>query len=600
MNIVFVCDSWRSTRGGIQTVNRELAAAIARAHRALRVFCAVPSPTPEEISSAAKEYEVTLLKAGDHYLEVVPFFQKIRPEFIVGHSYFTGPAAEALAKMCSSLWIQVVHVDPEDNESWKEYRLNRVGERVARSRTELELCSGAHGVVCIGPRLYRDYKARLASFQRTQPNVIRVDCGMTQSPVRVLPDSMEVLSMGRGDSIQVKGLDVVAYAAGLVYKNLERLRPKLRFRVRGATTNPDALEEQLKKMAGEACPDALVPIHVLPYDPEIETLRQDLARARVLLMPSRVEGYGLVAFEAMSMGIPVLVSEQSGAAELIGEVAPDDELVRKLILPVASDYKVAGQLWAQRVSDVLIQYEVYERLVRDLRERLGRIASWDVAAQTMLTFCDSLLTSRGTGQEQNATKLSLNAQPFETVPMEYLSRLPQTAAEHFALTWSADQHYSLARTAANDGKWDESYREHLLSLAIWRKVEDEPRIARSLGRLGWCLLAQGDVELAHKLLTDAVQRDATQGAANFFWAAQYCFRAGRDQDAREMLAQFVRTVLDNSLAKLSPEELFSETGPLAFIASFYENVVSHEEGLGWAQTTWSDRRETVPYKSCPR
>lgn len=39
------------------------------------------------------------------------------------------------------------------------------------------------------------------------------------------------------------------------------------------------------------------------------------------IMPSRTEGFGLVALEALSAGLPILVSENSGFAEALKKVA---------------------------------------------------------------------------------------------------------------------------------------------------------------------------------------------------------------------------------------------------------------------------------------
>lgn len=187
MRIVFVSDSWFSQRGGIQTVNRNLAIA---SSGAAEITCIVPAPSEAEVA-AARSRGVVLLRGGEHYLESVKYLQNITPNVIVGHSYFTGPAAKALAEICDAVWIQFVHMDPEDNESWKEYRSNRVAARASRSTNELDLCQRAQGVVCIGPRLYREFRSRLTAADQALKPVLELNCGIENRVPRPLPDTLE-------------------------------------------------------------------------------------------------------------------------------------------------------------------------------------------------------------------------------------------------------------------------------------------------------------------------------------------------------------------------------------------------------------------------
>jgi len=59
-------------------------------------------------------------------------------------------------------------------------------------------------------------------------------------------------------------------------------------------------------------------IHVHGYLPQTELLTV-MAAADLLLMPSRYEGFGLPALEAMGMGTPVVVSDQGALPETVGD-----------------------------------------------------------------------------------------------------------------------------------------------------------------------------------------------------------------------------------------------------------------------------------------
>lgn len=43
-------------------------------------------------------------------------------------------------------------------------------------------------------------------------------------------------------------------------------------------------------------------------------------QSNLVALPSRIVGYGLVALEAISAGVPVLVSSESGMAETLQEI----------------------------------------------------------------------------------------------------------------------------------------------------------------------------------------------------------------------------------------------------------------------------------------
>ena len=49
-------------------------------------------------------------------------------------------------------------------------------------------------------------------------------------------------------------------------------------------------------------------------------LKQSFCEADLVLMPSRTEGFGLAGLEALSAGLPVIVSKNSGFGEALGDV----------------------------------------------------------------------------------------------------------------------------------------------------------------------------------------------------------------------------------------------------------------------------------------
>lgn len=148
--------------------------------------------------------------------------------------------------------------------------------------------------------------------------MLRLDPGLNVGPAeavpRVPPVQPTILALGRTADIALKGLDL---AAGAVAAHPVRTgRPAPVLVVRGA---PAALCEQVRNALVGTSGLARGRVDVRPYVADPTAVRRDLLRSALRVMPSRSEGFGLVACEAVAVGTPVLVSAQSGAAELLWE-----------------------------------------------------------------------------------------------------------------------------------------------------------------------------------------------------------------------------------------------------------------------------------------
>lgn len=109
-----------------------------------------------------------------------------------------------------------------------------------------------------------------------------------------------------GQLVHRKGIDVLIEAAGPVLKE----NPSVRLSLIGAGPDRERIAANLL-VAGIA--DRVMLEGVLSS----AQMHERLARADLLVLPSRWDGWGLVINEAFSAGIPVIASDRCGAADLI-------------------------------------------------------------------------------------------------------------------------------------------------------------------------------------------------------------------------------------------------------------------------------------------
>ncbi|HYN78114.1 MAG TPA: glycosyltransferase, partial [Lamprocystis sp. (in: g-proteobacteria)] len=116
---------------------------------------------------------------------------------------------------------------------------------------------------------------------------------------------------------------------------------------------------------------------------QVERLQEDLRRASVLLMPSRSEGFGLVAMEAIAAGVPILVSDRSGIAELLIERL-GAERAGQFVVPTDRGEDVDADAWAQQIRIVLFDQDAADRRAQKLYADLAPSLAWEGAVQGLL------------------------------------------------------------------------------------------------------------------------------------------------------------------------------------------------------------------------
>ena len=339
VKVVLLASEWSSKHGGISTFNRVLAVQLAQNPKvAVSVFLPECDQTERD---AAKKNNITLVQA-----EPKPGFDKmlwlcyppkdLEIDFVIGHGVVLGRQAQIIRDNRSCKWVQFVHTDPEELGMFKDYA-DAVPTGEEKHQTEVKLCEIADFVVAVGPKLAEAYRSYLRYCEKDQ-DVFELTPGIFSEFSNVVQSKNEggifrVLSFGRGDAEDfiLKGFDIAA-------KAVAKLDDAHLIFVGAASKKQDEVAARLKE-----CNLPAARLRVRAYMEIRDDLNKLFPGVDLAIMPSRTEGFGLAALEALSAGLPILVSGNSGLGKALGEV----EFGSSCVVP--SD---DAEKWAQEIGKV--------------------------------------------------------------------------------------------------------------------------------------------------------------------------------------------------------------------------------------------------------
>ena len=309
LKVTLIGDEWGSSKGGLSTLNRELAKNLAR-QPGVEVTILLPHYSERE-KQEANDCQVSLATpepmTGFDSIRALSFTREDHGiDVVIGHGQKLGAPAQVIAKQRKCKRVHVVHTASEELAMFKEGEtaIPKGGEK---RRAEVGLCEEADIVVAIGPKLKEDISAKLR--HRKDKWVIGITPGIFQEFAKVEQASEErerfrILVFGRGDSedFELKGYDIAATAVA----SLKDESFLLLF-----VGAPKGKEEEVKNKLLK-CGIPCTQLIVRDFIESREEVKKLFCEVDLLIMPSRTEGFGLTALEALSAGLPILVSKNSG------------------------------------------------------------------------------------------------------------------------------------------------------------------------------------------------------------------------------------------------------------------------------------------------
>ena len=376
LKVTHLASEWRSCKGGLSTLSKQLALQLAQ-HMQVEVTLLVPQfACSDEDRRVARSHNISIREA-----EKLPGYDSLEwfslpprdlaIDVVLGHGARLGKQAQVIRESYSCKWVQVVHTAPEELGMYKNYS-QAISKGEEKNRTEVDLCKLPNLVVAVGPKLKEAYTACLRSCKERQ-DVIQLTPGIfsefsVKKQATIESEKVSVLTFGRGyqEDLSVKGYEIAAKAI------VELNDSSYRLIFVGA---PDGKEEDVADnlLKCGISKDQLV---VRKFVQSCEGLRELLCEVDLAIMPSRTEGFGLRALQALSAGLPILVSGNSGFGEVLRSLPSG----KPFVVESADPKEWAKAIAAVRLKDRAERLQEIERLRASYEETF----SWEKQCEALV------------------------------------------------------------------------------------------------------------------------------------------------------------------------------------------------------------------------
>ncbi|CAH3181780.1 unnamed protein product, partial [Porites lobata] len=375
LKVTLLANEWGSSQGGLSTINRTLAIHLAKDSR-VEVTILVPEfECGEEHKRAAKSHNISIREAGRLPAYSDPLDWLIVPpedldiQIVIGHGAKLGRQAQIIRKSHCCKWVQVVHTEPEELAMHKNYP-SAIAKGEEKNRAEVDLCQIADLVVAVGPKLKEAIACKLRSSHRDIFQLIPGSFAELSDIEHGAEDGVNfrVLTFGRGDleDFSLKGYDIAAQSI----VELKDSSYSLVFVGASDGRQDDVAEILLQTGISK---NQLI---VRSFVKDKQRLRELFCEVDLAIMPSRTEGFGLTALEAMSAGLPILVSGNSG----FGKALRGLPMGESFVIDSDDPKEWAKAIAAIRQKSRAQRLEEIQRLRRSYDERF----SWEKQCQSLV------------------------------------------------------------------------------------------------------------------------------------------------------------------------------------------------------------------------
>ena len=374
LKVSLLANGWGSSKGGLSTIIRTLAIHLAK-HPNLEITILLPEfKCGEEDKRAARSYNISIREAPcllgfSNPLDWLSFPpEDLDIQVVIGFGASLGRQAQIIRQSYGCKWVQVMLTEPDELAMYKHYpSAITKGER--RNGAEVRLCKRADLAVAVGPKLTEALSSYLRSSHQDvfqlMPGTFKEFSDVEHATQANA--SFRVLTFGDFEDFSLKRCDIAAQAIAELTD-----RSYLLIYVGALDRKQFELAKRFLLQMGISRSQLIVRSSLR----DKQRLKELFCEVDVAIMPSRTEGFGLTALEAMSAGLPILVSGNSGFGKTLRGLPMGESFVIDSDDPKDWAKAIAAirqKSRAQRLEEIL-------RLRRSYEERF----SWESQCQSLV------------------------------------------------------------------------------------------------------------------------------------------------------------------------------------------------------------------------
>lgn len=251
-----------------------------------------------------QEDNITAVEVTEKANGKIELSEDTQIDFVIGHGQYHGHQAKFIAQELRCKWIQFVSSDPKAQAMIRGYEL-------PTDLKEVEFCSMADCVVAVGPELAEAYRRHLRF------------CGKDRKVYAFTPGILSEFSdEPQGGSCDDKfciltfcDSDDKEFIMTVVQEILTELNDARLILVGEHNNQHKKIESLLNGL--KVSPGKLRLTNSVEFR---KRLKQEFSMVDLAIMPSRNENFGFVGLEALSAGLPLLLSANSGLGKAVTKV----------------------------------------------------------------------------------------------------------------------------------------------------------------------------------------------------------------------------------------------------------------------------------------
>lgn len=391
---VFIIDDWGYSKGGINVFNKLLCEAMSRlAHS--KVVCVVQNVSADkERQTTENGIEILYISKENNNEKIIA--KKIKnitckdsKIIFVGHDVQTGEMAIKCKKRFLNSKCIIIH-----HMAYAEYYpiLNMDYEvSEAKENLQREILQQADMVFTNGATLEKSAQDIVGD----EVPVFRIYPGVSEvEPRKNINNTFKVVTFGRIE--QGKGLKknntiiketYLALAAWADFTKKYCREEETIMKIYGKNGDDNSVDKEMEELLKQYS-DKVYAVSIVPYMENRKQLLTKLSEFSLCLVLSLREGFGLTALEAVSAGVPLIVSKRSGFYKSLEELRLDN-YVYGVDIQGKRDYPYYSDTDLENTSNAIYSVFRYQQDAKnktiELRERLKNCGfTWKQCAKTII------------------------------------------------------------------------------------------------------------------------------------------------------------------------------------------------------------------------